>query len=182
MARVHRYVVVALAASSAHGLDNGVAVTPPMGWNSYMSGIGGARRCMTHHDLALLGHLHHLPQHRTSHACYSIPSALHLQAACPHAHSRFSALVAICIVPALQCSKLCSAERTGASLHRAARGVQRAARQVSELHAACTCLTHSTHCRGHHARAPCRGWRADGDGQLLCVVWVDPQRLRVRQQ
>ena len=34
------WVMMALSAS-VHALDNGVAITPPMGWNSYMSGIGG---------------------------------------------------------------------------------------------------------------------------------------------
>lgn len=34
------WMMMALS-TSVHALNNGVAITPPMGWNSYMSGIGG---------------------------------------------------------------------------------------------------------------------------------------------
>ena len=109
MARVHRLVVVALAASSAHGLDNGVAVTPPMGWNSYMSGIGGARSCMTHHDHAFSGHLYHCWHHHIAHAFTRSP--LHITSSPPaHMHTPASLLLlpfASC--PAVQCSIFCNA-------------------------------------------------------------------------
>jgi hypothetical protein len=40
--------VVALLVVPSYGLDNGVAITPPMGFNSYMAGLNGGGKWWLH--------------------------------------------------------------------------------------------------------------------------------------